>query len=238
MWKLLFVSTVVLVGCASEGGDVALPTASELEAGCGPVRFGSVPPVLDEFPTVDADARSAVDELVNGPTGLEAVGFEQDFEWSIASRTDDELVLFGQGQTPEAGTVVAQFVREDGEWTPRSWGGCQVEIHADGFGPAQLATASDQSFPADSTELSLVIRELDCASGQAPTDRDVVPIVTETDEAVSIVVLVERVDDDVTCPGNPWHPITISLESPLGSRQLLDAHTFPPQPVEPVELAD
>jgi hypothetical protein len=83
--------------------------------------------------------------------------------------------------------------------------------------------------PADNTELSFVINERDCASGQAPTDRDVVPFVTETDDAISIVVLVERVEGDATCTANLRHPVTITLESPLGSRQLLDAHEFPPQ---------
>ncbi len=83
------------------------------------------------------------------------------------------------------------------------WAGAvaiQVEIQADGFGPARLATDSDQSLHGDSIELSFVINERDCASGQAPTDRDVVPFVTETEEAVSIVVLVERVEGDATCP--------------------------------------
>lgn len=239
MWKpLVFVPTVLLVGCASEGGDVLSPTASQLEAKCGPVLFESVPPVLDEFPALDIDAQSALDELVNGPTGTEAVGFDQDYRWSIASRTDENLVLFGQGETSQAGSVNARFVREDGEWVPRGWGGCRVEIQAEGFGPARLATESDQSFPADSTELSFVINEQECASGQAPTDREIIPIVTETEDTVSIVVLVERVEGDAECPENPWHPITITLESPLGSRELLDAHEFPPRPVGPVEPDD
>ena len=102
-----------------------------------------------------------------------------------------------------------------------------------GFGPARLATDSDQSLHGDSIELSFVINERDCASGQAPTDRDVVLFVTESDDAVSIVVLVERVEGDATCPANPWHPVTITLESPLGSRQLLDAHEFPPHQSAP-----
>ena len=32
--------------------------------GCGD-RAGTIPPVLDEFPPLDADAQSAIDELVN-----------------------------------------------------------------------------------------------------------------------------------------------------------------------------
>lgn len=217
---------------------VASPTAPQLKASCDSVVFSSVPPVLDEFPALDVDAQSAIDELVDGPTGVEAVGFGEDYRWSIASRTDEDLVLFGQGETSEAGLANARFAREGGEWVPRGWGGCRVEIQADGFGPARLAMESGESLSADSTELSFVINERDCASGQAPTDRDVIPVVTETEDTVSIVVLVERVKGGAECPRNPWHPITITLESPLGSRQVLDSHEFPPQPVGPVELAD
>jgi hypothetical protein len=125
MWKLLVVfSTVVLVGCASEDADVASPTPSELTWPCGPLPFESVPPGPDEFPPLDTDAQSALDELVNGLPPLEAAGFEPYDQWSIASRTDEQLVLFGQGETPEAGWMSAEFVRKDGEWTPRSVGGC------------------------------------------------------------------------------------------------------------------
>ena len=239
MWKsLVGVATVVLISCGSGADGVRSPSASDLEATCDAVVFASVPPVLDEFPPLDGDARSAIDALVDGPTGVEAGGFDEDYRWSIASRTDEDLVLFGQGSTAEAGLADARFTREDGEWTPRGWGGCRVEIQADGFGPARLATESKQSLSKNSTELSLVINEKDCTSGQAPTDRDVVPVVTETDETVSIVVLVERVTGDAECPDNPWYPITVTLDEPLGPRELLDAHEFPSQPVGPVELAD
>ena len=209
--SLLIVATVVLLGCGSENADVSSPTGLRLEAHCGSVSFDSVPPELDEFPPLDDDAQAALDELVNGPTGIEAVGFDVDYRWSIASRTDEELVLFGQGETTDAGSVTARFARQDDTWTPRSWGGCRVEIEADGYGPARLATESDQPLSADSTQLSLVINERDCASGEAPTDRDIVPVVTETSDAVSIVVLVETTRGDVECPGNPWHPIVITL---------------------------
>lgn len=132
MWKLLVVfSTVVLVGCASEDADVASPTPSELTGPCEPLPFESVPSGPDEFPPLDTDAQSALDALVNGLPPLEAATFEpyydgrlHPYQWSIASRTDEQLVLFGQGETPEAGWKTAEFVREDGEWTPVGWGGC------------------------------------------------------------------------------------------------------------------
>lgn len=109
MWKLLLVfSTVVLVGCASEDADIFDPTLSEQEAwGCGP----------NEFPPLDTDAQSALDELVNGLPPLEAAPLELIYQWSIVIRTDEQLVLFGRGETPEAPAAFVEFVREDGEWT-------------------------------------------------------------------------------------------------------------------------
>ena len=142
MRKLLVVfSTVVLVGCASEDAD---SPPAELEASCGPVTFESVPPGPDEppgtldsafayvrgrFPPLDTEAQSALDELVKGLPPLEAAGFERDYQWSIASRTDEQLVLFGQFETPEPMARHVEFVREDGEWTPTTWGTCQVVLH-------------------------------------------------------------------------------------------------------------
>lgn len=239
MWKsLVCVAMVLLVSCGSEEGAGVSPSTADLEARCDSVVFESVPPVLDEFPPLDADAQSAIDELVDGPTGVEAGGFDTDYRWSIASRTEQDLVLFGQGVTPEAGLADVRFARVDGEWTPRGWGGCRVQIQAEGFGPARLATESSELLLMDSTELSLVINERECASGQAPDDRDVIPVVTETDETVSIVVLVEWMTGDVNCQDNPWYPVTVTLDEPLGSRELIDAHEFPPQAVGPVEVAD
>jgi len=211
----------------------------QLTAGCGPVVFGSVPPDLDEFPPLDDDAQAALDELVDGPTGVEAGGFDRAYRWSIASRDDDQLVLFGQREGPDGPSWAdAQFERRDGAWTPVGWGGCWVEIGALGLGPAMVATDPDQPLDPTSAELRVVINEQNCASGQAPIGREIVPLVTETEDSVTIIVLVAPVEGGATCPGNPWHPITVTLESPLGSRQLFDGHQYPPQPIGPMDSAD
>jgi len=211
----------------------------QLTARCDSVLFSSVPPDLNEFPPLDDDAQAAIDELVNGPTGVEAGGFDRDFQWSIASRTDDQLVLFGQNLvSDEPSWADARFERQDGSWHPSGWGGCRVEIGALGLGPATVATDPEQPLDPDSTELPLLINEQDCASGKAPVDREVVPLVTETDESVTIIVLVAPVQGGAECPSNPWHPITVTLESPLGTRQLLDAHQYPTRPVTSADLAD
>lgn len=206
--------------------------AQQLTARCGSVVFSSVPPDLDEFSSLDDDAQAALDELVNGPTGVEADGLDRGYRWTIASRTADQLVLFGQGSVgDEPAWADVRFERRAGFWSPTGWGGCRVEMESPGLGPATVAANSEQPLDPSSTELSLLINEQACANGGPPVDREIVPLVTETDESVTIIVLVAPVEGPATCPGNPWHPITVTLESPLGARLMLDGHHYPPRPV-------
>lgn len=216
---------------ALDGGD---EPASGLTARCGPVTFDSIPPDLDGFPSLDDDARAALDELVNGPTGVEAGGFDTDYEWSIALRTDDELVLFGQAADGHFADV--RFDRRDGAWSPSGWGGCRILIDAPGLGPARVAVDPARPIDPADTELGLLINELACASGEAPTGREVVPVVVETATTVTVTALVAPVAGGAECPSNPWHPITITLDEPLGDRQLLDGQTSPAEPVGEPEL--
>lgn len=251
---MLFVVALLAASCgsdvtnaSSDGGstsrDDALPqpevspdAGQQLTATCGSVTFSAVAPDLDEFPSLDDDAQTAVDELLNGPTGVEAGGFGGDTQWSIASRTDSDLVLFGQ--QPSGGTVTALFARQNDAWTPSGWGGCRIQIEAPGLGPALVSSNPDAlPLPGD-TELDLFITEQNCASGMPPNDREVVVLVTETADEVAIIALVAPVEGDAECPGNPLFPISVTLDAPLGDRMLIDGHRFPRQPVVPSEDFD
>ncbi len=242
---MMVLAAALVAGASACGSDPAKsdPATSDigslLKATCGPVTFDAVPPDPDEFPLLDADAQAGLDELINGPTGVEAVEFAGDVEWSIALRSDDELVLLGEQQAAdEPSWLYVQMVRQDGDWSPRGWGGCRIELDAPGFGPATVATSPELPPRAEDIELSLLINEVNCASGQAPVDREVVLRVTETAESVTILALVAPVEGDATCPSNPWHPVTVTLESPLGSRQLIDGHSYPTQPVTEADTLD
>ena len=100
------------------------------------------------------------------------------------------------------------------------------------LGPAPVGIdPANEPEPGD-TRLSLLINERACASGRAPDDREVVVLTTETAETVSVLALVAPVEGGAECPGNPWYPISVELDAPLGGRVLLDAHEFPPRIVE------
>jgi hypothetical protein len=110
-----------------------------------------------------------------------------------------------------------------------------VKISAPGLGPATVGLDPDNPLRPEDTELSLLINEQECANGRAPVDREVVLLVTETAETVSVLALVAPVEGGGTCPSNPWHPITVELDAPLGERVVLDTHLYPPQPVRAVQ---
>lgn len=225
--------------CSDQGttglsnGEPLPSTAESVVASCGPVVFSEMPPDPKEFPPLDANAQAGLDELVNGPTGVEAVEYAGDIAWSIAERTDEILVLLGQPQDTEEPTwLYAQF-EPAAPWSPQSWGGCEILVESPGFGPASVATDPEQPVESGDTELKLLINERDCASGTAPVDREVVTLVTETAEAVTITVLVALVDGHAECPSNPWHPVAVTLNAPLGSRTLIDGSLFPTRPIGP-----
>jgi hypothetical protein len=77
---------------------------------------------------------------------------------------------------------------------------------------------------------SVLATEHECANGQAPQGRKVRAVIHDQDErTVSIVILVEPLKSDATCPGNPAFPFQVELGAPLANREILDASLFPPE---------
>ena len=220
---------------AATVGSTPVAPASELTARCSDVVFSAVPPNLDEFPPVEGEAWSALEAVAQTGEGFivptpdpeaSADAPAPGYDWSVAFESDTELVLLGQNQA--GGLASASFERRDGDWTPRSWGGCSIRVEAPGHGPAQVHLDPARLPDPTARSLGLFVTELACASGQGPEGRAVIPIVNETASTVELTVLVESVRGGAECPGNPLHPISVELNSPLGDRVLLDAHRHPP----------
>ena len=225
MWTA---ASIVLAACGGTSLATSADPVSELVASCGnDIEFSSIPPDITEFPPLDDDAQQAIDELVNGPTGVEAGGFA-DAEFFIADRSGDSLSLFGPSETGDS-FLSANFRREDDQWRPSSWGGCRITISTPGFGAAATRLDPDLEPDPASTTLNLIINERECASGQAPVDREVVPVVIETEDQVEIITMVEPVSGGAECPGNPWFPVIVELDAPLGDRTVVDGHMYPGQ---------
>ena len=214
---------------ASACGNGTLATsddpASALVATCGSVVFPTLSADPPTFPPLDQEAQAAFEEFVTGPLSVES-GQLAAAELTIASRSGDEMTLFGQ-QPGEDGFVNVEFQRRDGEWRATSWGGCSVIVSADGFGSASTRFDPDIGPDPASATLNLVIQERECASGLAPTDRAVVPVVVETETRIEIITMVEPIRGHAECPSNPWFPVTATLDAPLGDRVVVDAQMPP-----------
>ncbi len=223
---------------AMEGsGDAAEAGGSDvdaigLSASCGRVRFPTMPPDPDGFPPIDGEVEAIFDELADHPVMVEMGFFLESYDWFVAERTDERISLFGRQAEDVAEDIGPPYAsmeleNRDGLWLPGGFGQCRIELEAPGFGSADTVLAPDREPDPDSTELHLWINENNCASGQAPVDRDVLPVVTETDTAIEIVTLVEPVSGGADCQGNPWFPVTVTLDEPLGNRTVYDGHESP-----------
>ena len=225
-------AVVIALVAAACGNGTDLATDDEgrsipqLRGTCGNFVFDELPPDLSTFGPLDERAEAALDELINGPTGVEA----QDFvglEMVIAEQSSDSLTLLGEINS--SNLAFANFEERDGTLRPTSWGGCRVEVEADGFGGARTILDPDREPDPTSTSLHVLIQERECASGQAPVDRQVIPVVTETENRIEINTLVEPVSGDAECPSNPFFPVEITLDAPLGDRVVIDGHIPPGQ---------
>lgn len=139
-------------------------------------------------------------------------------------------IAIGENHGHESGLgryIEFVFERSGDEWTPYRSGDCRLAVSATGLGPAAIILDPDREPDPASIELPVLIQERACASGLPPVDREVVPVVTETDDTIEIAMLVAPVKGGADCPSNPWHPTTVTLASPLGERTVIDASTQP-----------
>jgi hypothetical protein len=200
----------------------------ELAAHCGAVELPvAASPVLPTDP-LDADASAALESVRDVAAG-EAAFFDE-YEWFVADRAPERLVLFGvslRSLPPNVPPYAdASFRREADAWVPDGWGQCRIEVEAPGFGNA--AWVLDAEPDPQSAELFVTINERTCASGQPPVGRQVVPVVVAAADRVTITVLVEPVAGGADCPTNPWFPVVVDLGEPLGDRPLFDGSAIPP----------
>lgn len=198
---------VAIVAC--DGTDVAFASAV----------LGSTVELLPDTPP-GRGLQSYVDSGAGAELGLPRDG------WRLASiKLPRATFIVPSAESWAFATLVEQA---DGSWQFDEGGTCDLVAKA----PAALAFASwevDASSPpmADATRFVMAAREQACANGRPPAERALPPIIDETATAVTITLLVRRLEN-ADCQGNPSYPVEIALSRPLGERSLLDGSVYPP----------
>lgn len=213
----------VIAACSSENG-------TELSARCGAVELPvSGQPILPAMPLTD-EARAAITSIETVAPG--EAGFFEGYRWTIADESADSIILFGapivEPPLDAPRYANATFTKIDGDWQPEGWGQCSIEVAADGYGVAHWILDRDTEPDPESATLEIEIMEQNCANGEAPFAREILPIITEAADAVSITIFVEPIAGGASCPSNPWHPILVTLDVALGDRMLFDGAAIPP----------
>jgi hypothetical protein len=159
-----------------------------------------------------------------------------------AALSSGEGEFLGQGgwSVLDAGDETATLVRIDGatlssigfEKVRTGWrvGGssagepCDVVLPLpNGYGEVEWSIDPAFEAPtATSTEIHVLVTGTACSSGQALGDRLLGPQVVTTDDAVRIAFAAILLTGAQNCQGNPAEPITVTLDGPLGERQILD----------------
>ena len=217
-----------------ESGASGAPS-QELVASCGGVEFDDLRPDTSTFTPF-----TSWGEIDLANLGGEASFFDQ-YSWFTAQETADSRMLFGEPKQPPHGDnpyASAALELRDGVWVLVGWGQCGIEFSAPGWGNAHFVL--DRADPPDpgSDRITVLATEAACAGGKAPTDRRVRSVlVDENPGSVSVVILVEPTRGGATCQGNPSFEFEITLDRPLGDREILDASVHPakvrwPQPPE------
>lgn len=246
MRRALLAMTVLAAACAGggpstrTGGAGGDPSEPAVFASCGGVRFPDLPPDTSAF-----EPFALWDDLDLSDLDGEAPFFEefvQRYSWFVTDRSSSTRMLFGEPTEPIDGKSLhgdplvgdsryayAYLELRDGRWAPRGWGDCRIELEADGWGNARFSLDPTVRPDPRSGTLSVLATEMACASGRPPQGREVRAVVLdETDEAVSIVILVEPPTGDQNCQGNPPFELQVDIGSPLGERTILDASVYPP----------
>lgn len=148
----------------------------------------------------------------------------------IDDPTGVTFVARGDAETPWVMVTVGQLA---GVLQATEYGQCHLGIAApDGVSLATwwLDPEGPPLIP-ESTEVAILLRERDCASGRPPEGRVLAPTIVMTLDAFDVAIGIRKQPTDQDCPGNPSYPTRLVLPEPIGARGLFDASAFPPRPV-------
>ncbi len=161
--------------------------------------------------------QDALDRFLSGEEGQ----FWPSDGWLVLTVDDESVTLM---LDPALGTSFMSFERTRAGWSwagANSPNGCELRVMLpEGLGEVEWELGRDP-LP-DDTELRLLATEQACNSGQPMGDRLLGPEVVETDTEILIAFAAIAKPGEATCPDNPSAGVTVTLDRPVGDREIND----------------
>jgi len=199
--------------------------------GCGqgseidvPAKVLHQPAEGELAPTAQAEALRT---FVMTPDAAE-VGYPRS-GWRVVSMSPTRVDYLAPGRDGWY-FVSVEDIPDLGGWQAWEHGSCDLQVQlpqGTGFATWQLDPASPPR--PEATSLTVLAREVACASGKPMDGRLLPPIVLYAPDAVTIAIVVRTRPGDQDCPGNSPEPVTVELTEPLGDRPLFDGSSYPAQ---------
>jgi hypothetical protein len=156
--------------------------------------------------------------------------------WKLTLKMSWRVPLYAGSLTAEAwldadGVVVSTAVLQEGAAPPTYGGGPEASPSASppaGVGRASWGLPAEEEIGPTTTGFTALVTERACASGRSAEGRIIGPDITYTAQSAIITFQVLGLDGAQECPSNPATPVQVTLDEPLGDRQLLDGDSSPP----------
>lgn len=161
----------------------------------------------------------------------------------LARRTEDDINLPDHGWTliglddtraeflaPDTEDTMfeATLSQAGGRWRVDGWSQCSPQrAMAPGLNDASWVLAPNQQVGPETTTVTALVTERECASGQSSEGRIVGPEVVQLADRVLVTFAVRALPGAHRCQGNPATTVEVGLPAPLGPRRLLDGSSLP-----------
>lgn len=236
--RLPIVVVLLISGCRLTGGA---PPGDGSPGGVPSLDAGS-DPVISRVACDDVAFDLALLEQPGGAENGEdpaavalrehlASGMETDFlpaaGWIEAVRTESQVLFIAP---VEGGLARVDMRLEGGRWRASGWGGCTLRPEIPfGTNIATFRVAPGETLTPETTELDVLVTEVECNSGEDARGRVQEPAVIRSPESVTVIFTVVARPGGHDCPSNPETPFRLVLPEPLGDRMLLDGSSIPPR---------
>jgi hypothetical protein len=133
--------------------------------------------------------------------------------------------------TPDEGFAYwsAEFGVANGEWGFVRSGQCDLQPVFRGVEAAAWELAPGEVPVPDTQALDVLVTERTCASGHSPDGRVIPAAIVYLESYIVITFATRPLDGPQTCEAAPPAEVTVQLDEPVRSRELLDGSSIPPE---------